>query len=495
MPGCTSCSTNAIAQGKLTEADVRSRIQEIGPIEFEEIRAVLRQEEYLLPPRTDLAVYVEFAAVYLELRYFVPEFLRSYFPSMSGLSSDRRVAGARCRRRSACWRPPAARRARSLILAEVPSRGTRSIGSTMRSRWLARPACRPESVRIATAEALMARAEHVARPGNLVRAAILRTRAARAARTDLSVSLREQARGDIAAAGRATASRAELQRQGSRRVDPLAACAAGAGVGGIWTTEARVLYDLQKVCVDHERGVYTLDVFGWAVFAGPQATQAISAWPARRADVEAPAQRARGVCRPRGCRIAGAAGWRRCCKRPCIGRKPTCGPASSRSSTGRSTKSSCCRQIRRNKSPARSSSTRFSTGSSSEGFLSMGDLRDALSRNNLKLPDLASAKQFFRGDQLIRADRQLATTLDGVYRGGEVYLRFPQRLELAGLRHAAGPISDAVRGDSFWRRVSDSGRPEHLVNPLLARAGRRPEEVHLINPVLAGSSGDCCCWD
>ena len=102
------------------------------------------------------------------------------------------------------------------------------------------------------------------------------------------------------------------------------------------------------------------------------------------------------------------------------------------------------------------------------GFLSMGDLRDALSRNNLKLPDLASVQQFLQGDQLLQADQQLATSLDGVYRAGEVYLRFPQRLSslafgtplgrfltpyvalpfgvasvpLEGLQHLAEPVVD-----------------------------------------------------
>ncbi len=71
-----------MATGQLTDADVESRIRSIGRTEFDEIRAVLRQEEYLLPPRSDATVYVEFVAVYLELRYFVPSFLRSYFPSL-----------------------------------------------------------------------------------------------------------------------------------------------------------------------------------------------------------------------------------------------------------------------------------------------------------------------------------------------------------------------------------------------------------------------------
>ena len=32
---------------------------------------------------------------------------------------------------------------------------------------------------------------------------------------------------------------------------------------GFWTAELRLLYDLQKVCVDHERGIYTFDLPRW----------------------------------------------------------------------------------------------------------------------------------------------------------------------------------------------------------------------------------------
>jgi hypothetical protein len=62
------------------------------------------------------------------------------------------------------------------------------------------------------------------------------------------------------------------------------------------------------------------------------------------------------------------------------------------------------------------------------GFLTIGDLRDALARNRLKLPDLAGPVEFVTGDPLIRANRQLAVTVDGVYRRGEIYLRWLQRL-------------------------------------------------------------------
>ena len=62
----------------------------------------------------------------------------------------------------------------------------------------------------------------------------------------------------------------------------------------------------------------------------------------------------------------------------------------------------------------------------------MGDLRDAISRNKLKLPDLSEPLDFFRGDQLLQADRKLPLMLDGVYRRGEFYLRWMQRISSLG---------------------------------------------------------------
>ena len=58
----------------------------------------------------------------------------------------------------------------------------------------------------------------------------------------------------------------------------------------------------------------------------------------------------------------------------------------------------------------------------------MGDLRDGISRNNLKLPDVTQFNELRYGDQVLQADRKLAPRLDGVYRRREVYLRWPQQL-------------------------------------------------------------------
>jgi hypothetical protein len=71
-----------IAEGKLTAAEIRRRMHQIGPTTFGEIRAVLGQEDMLLPPRDDTSTYVEFAAVYLELKFFARGVLPYYFPSI-----------------------------------------------------------------------------------------------------------------------------------------------------------------------------------------------------------------------------------------------------------------------------------------------------------------------------------------------------------------------------------------------------------------------------
>src|SRR5215831_3671076 len=63
------------ASGAITRSSIRERIHRIGQTEFDEIRAVLRQEELLLPPVDDVAAYIEFVALYLELRAFAPRTL------------------------------------------------------------------------------------------------------------------------------------------------------------------------------------------------------------------------------------------------------------------------------------------------------------------------------------------------------------------------------------------------------------------------------------
>ncbi|MBX9580937.1 MAG: hypothetical protein K2X87_11565, partial [Gemmataceae bacterium] len=72
------------------------------------------------------------------------------------------------------------------------------------------------------------------------------------------------------------------------------------------------------------------------------------------------------------------------------------------------------------------------------GFLRLGDLRDAVARNRLKMPDLGGPGEFFAGDPLLRADARLAHDLGGVHRRGEVYLRWLQRASSVSFGTPAG---------------------------------------------------------
>ena len=88
------------SEDKLPPHRVRERLEEIGRAEFEEIRAVLTQDLFLLPESDDRDVYVEFAAVYLETRCFAPSVLPAMFPeaSRSGPGGTDAGQGRRCAR-------------------------------------------------------------------------------------------------------------------------------------------------------------------------------------------------------------------------------------------------------------------------------------------------------------------------------------------------------------------------------------------------------------
>jgi hypothetical protein len=200
---------------------------------------------------------------------------------------------------------------------------------------------------------------------------------------------------------------------------------------GRWSQEARFLYDLQKVCVDRESPIYAVDVVGRLRFgdrlpvrrALPLAPgvlvlkhlrKALSRLPkcllsdATRGDVrnalvgiiDAEEQRLRRQLKPLVEDIL-----------PAVGLAP--------------------RNL-----PQRLAQRKFAAELMDQviakGRFDFQGLRDALSRNEMKLGDLAGPGEFFRGDALIRADRELAVRLDGVYHPGEVYLRWFQRFSALG---------------------------------------------------------------
>jgi hypothetical protein len=110
-------------------------------------------------------------------------------------------------------------------------------------------------------------------------------------------------------------------------------------------------------------------------------------------------------------------------------------------------------------------------GVDARGFFSIGQVRDAVSKNALKLPNVTPT-QLVKGDAVLRADRRLGEVADGVYREGEIYLRGLQKasslafgtklgrlltlyvalpfgssyVALEGVGHLVGAISEVLHG-------------------------------------------------
>ena len=218
----------------------------------------------------------------------------------------------------------------------------------------------------------------------------------------------------------------------SARIGPrlLALLSPQAASRGFWTTEARLLYDLQKVCVDHERGVYTFDVWRYvrSGFRAPlkrilpgQRNHVLFSKHLRSAARRLAAIRVSERIRARLATLLESTVAVTRAEEDLRSRfRPTIAAALDRV------------QLRPQNLPERVAREKLIDELLDRiverGFLTMGDLRDALSRNNLKMPEVTSVRQFVLRYQLLQTNEQLADRMDGVYHSGEIYLTFPQRL-------------------------------------------------------------------
>ena len=385
----------------LTAAAIRERVHRIGETEFDEIRVVLRQEDSLLPPDDDLSTYVEFVALYLELKHFAPREIARIFPTLHrtthvdatialDLDDPALLAASRP---AAAPGTPAQTAAATAVRARPPLRRVRESS--------ARPA------------AVAARAK-----GNYTRAAILALRAGddELARADLDalVAALSAALGGVPTAGWTDALLPVARYAASQRVIR-------------YTAGARLLHDLQSACVDAAREDRVVDAVTWALSGGKQPV--IRALPATREIRFAKHLHAANT------KIA-QAGLVSSDEREQL---------AAAVHTMVEHADDQVRRVMRPKIEAALDEVDLRPANLPErvaqkklvdelldqavavGRLSLGNLRDALSHNDLKMHDLR-VSQLGRGDQLLRADRILATTLDGVYRRGEIYLRALQKL-------------------------------------------------------------------
>jgi hypothetical protein len=422
------------AAALLPDAALRARIDRIGQTEFDEIRRVLRADDLLLPPHDDRQVYAEFGALLLELDRFAPSLMARTFPTLrepaQALAVIREDVDATAL--LASCRPEG---------APEPRRDTKARESTTPT-YSALPALDMVpflSGRARTADdarKLVSAADRARAEKNHVRSALLRLSALPAFGEEQEVKLRAAVRADLDALG-ARLDAALAPPQGTDTEPPaqtpwtssllMVAAKASERQALRYPVEARLLYDLQRACVDHERQASAVDLVTWALSLGKRPI--VRPLPATRTlrvvrhlhraqnklrNVELPPAERKLFARLLRFAVRRAEDNVRATLRPAlmdaldaVGLRPENLPE--RVARAKLVEELCDQAVTRQ-------------------FLGIGQLRDALSRNQLKLRDLAVPGELWSGDPLLRADRLLAERLDGVYRRGEVYLRALQNL-------------------------------------------------------------------
>lgn len=456
---------------ELTRAAIRRRIHLIGQTEFDEIRGVLRHEDFLLPPRDARTAYVEFAALYLELKHFAPQALPRYFPALRN-DFDRvdKILAMDVDDQTLLE----ATRLPGCTHSVEPTSDLPSAPSTEVPEF--RPSPCPEALYTR----LMRRSERARNVGNYVRSAVLRARAQSVLDPVLAKRASDGAGTDLRHLVRRLQEALNLtEPQTEDLLDALTALLRPTQRAR-WTGEARLLYDLQKVCVDHEREVSTVDVIEWLLSRGKV--------PIHRS---LPYQR----------EVLMTKHLRSALNRLAVARIPHDARVRLEAileEAEHEVEERMRREFRPHLHSAldmvglhavnvpervarRKVIEELLDRIAERGFLTMSDLRDSLSRNNLKLSDLTGPKQLVFGDQLLKCDKELAESLDGVYRRGEFYLRWLQRLSSLAFGTKTGRWLTRYLFLPFGVSYVALEGMQHLVGPLVKKAAHT--EIHLMNPV------------
>lgn len=405
---------------RLTLAAIRERINRIGQTEFDEIRSVLKQEDLLLPQpggvaarasTDDVITYVEFVALYLELREFAPTAIDRTFPALFDTQRvDQTIAlDLDPAELLAASRPP---RAPQTPLIAAQHAADEAASQVVRFN---------ERDKKAAHKAALGMRDK----GNRSRAAILHYRAGldTAGRTDITELVNRLTRA-LALRDGTTPSGAiseQTKESWATALQPVAEYAARQS-SLRFSVGARLLYDLQAACVIADREVKVVDFFTWAFSLGK--TKIVRELPATREVKIA--------------KFVHAA----------VAKIPACGVPSSQLTDAlhemRDRADDNVRAVMRPKIEAALDQVELNPHSLPElvgekkaidemldravavGRLNIGNLRDAISKNDLKANDL-KLSELKTGDQLLRADDILSKSMDGVYRRGEQYMRFLQK--------------------------------------------------------------------
>jgi hypothetical protein len=273
---------------------------------------------------------------------------------------------------------------------------------------------------------LVRAAQNAALSGNIVRAAILRMRASRIAPAAQTLPTRLEAEADIAALVERLAQALGLSETEAADWTRHLTLLLDKADQGTRPYETRVLEELQQVCLDHEREIYTLDLLE-CIRSG------------FRRPIKRPLPSQRLVRITKHLRTAGQMLQE-------VRLSDTDRGHLSRLIQGALNRSEESLRARftpvltavmqdeglRPRTPIERAAFDKMVAELLDriiqyGFLTFSELRDTISRNQLKLPDIEPEHFLRGGDPLLRLDRRLGELLDGVYRPSEFYTRWLER--------------------------------------------------------------------
>ncbi len=400
---------------------VQARIAEVGQVEFDEAHSVLRSEQRLTNPQSRSEAWRELVAHYLELQYFEPDLLVTWFPSLIGLPRIEEIL-SRDLSVPAMYESSRLEGASSPDLTSHAAIDDAKLLQT-RHNWSLGLGAR-QSDRSYLWQ--LRRRERANERGNTVQAAASAMEASQRATSD---GKREAAEVKAIEDVRTLVGRLQVAINFPEEdCDEWQASLwelVKNSIHGFWNADKRLLYDLQKVCLDHERVTYKIDIVKWLVSRGQR--------PFRR-----PLTNLREVAMAK--HLASAASRLVYVRLSGMDRERLTELIQNAAALSEKQMRERMRPILRKtlmdvrlspeNIPEKVAFEKLVEDSldciASRGYLSMGYLRDAVSKNDLKLSDLQEVRELWSGDRLLQTDDRLDIELDGVYRRGEFYLRWLQ---------------------------------------------------------------------
>lgn len=463
----------AIATQAATGGDFMALVERIGETAVEEASVVLAREGLLRDRRSSRESLAEFVATYLEFEAFSPELLPIWFPAVDGHAA---LAESFARLVDAP----------SILARTRPAGVATSTGQPERLPRISHQAGMvdvPLRISKVGLSSLRWRASLAARRGNDVRTALLQWRISR----DAHGPTRERAARILSrtvvrfservshAVGINTDELTEFAGLVSSIVDHAA--------GSAWCQAGRFLFDLQKACVDSERASYRTRLLSWALSLG-------------RVPLVRPLPNQRIALVHRHVVTA----YRRLPRLALAGNAAAAWAAILEAGLDRTEGALRAKLEPPIRSAFRDAGLKATylveeaafdklvddilDDISARGFDSFGNVRDAVSRGQVKLPDLTSLGELASGDPLLRADKNLAASLDGAYRPAPAYLLAMQRLSAIAF---GTMLSRAITlhvllpfGGSwvFWKGL------EHIVEPITHYSLGEPVHIYSRSAVV-----------